>query len=123
MADSSSEIAAWLLPTSQTSRPAKPSTGLTTAVPTLATNSRRSVEIGADVRWWAEVGEAQGDELLVHRPYSFGAVDHASTGFLGEVEQVGRVEVALVDGRIDAQVHQVERGEVDTSVPSSSNQV
>lgn len=70
-------------------------------------------EISADVRRWAEVGEAQRDELLVQGPDSFGAVDHASACFLGEVEQVRRVEVALVDRRVDAQVHEIERADAD----------
>ena len=99
---------------SQTSIPANPSTGLTTAAPTRPTKRAHLARVGGDQGRGAQLREPQRDQLLVQRADAGGAVDDPDAGGLDQVEQVRRVQVAGVDRRVDPQQRQVDlRGHVD----------
>ncbi len=88
---------------SHTSMPENPSTGLSTAVPCRSDELQHPVDVGADQGVGAQVGEAQHPELLLHRPYAAGPVDHVHAGVGSHVEQVRRPQVARVHRRVQPQ--------------------
>ena len=110
VADSTRARQAGPLSTSHTSVPANPSTGLTTAVPWRWTKSSiRNGQAPTTVAGESS-GQRKGDQLLVQRPDAGRVVDHAHPGGGREVEEVRRVQVAGVDGRVDPQHRDVHGG-------------
>jgi hypothetical protein len=76
----------------------------------LAVLRHEGLELGgvpADQRRRAALREEQGRELLVVVPQALGVVHHRRPGPLGQAQDLGVVDVLLVDGRVLAHQHDV----------------